>query len=149
MVPLLIRPAAPQDCPTLTDIVRTSSAYDGDYRVMVAEIVITPSQLTQDHVFVAEQADNLLGFYSLKEHSGSIELDFMFTADVAQGQGVGRHLFSHLIEKATQLGYSAIDIVAHPPAEAFYARMGAIKVGDLAPLGRIHWSRPQMRYFIS
>lgn len=148
MVPIIIRRATLHDCSILTDMVRTSSAYHGDYRVMVANIVVTPSQIEQDHVFVAEQEGNLLGFYSLKEHTGSIELDFMFTSDAAQGQGIGRQLFNHLIETATQLGHSAIDIVAHPPAEAFYARMGAIKVGDLAPQGRIHWSRPQMRYFI-
>jgi hypothetical protein len=35
-----------------------------------------------------------------------------------------------------------VKIVSHPPAEAFYLRMGAQRIGSIIPAGRASWPRP-------
>jgi hypothetical protein len=51
-------------------------------------------------------------------------------------------LLDHLRGQARALGIACIAIVAHPPAEAFYLRMGAERIGTRPPAGRVTWSRP-------
>lgn len=140
-----VRRAKTSDCPALTRIVRTSAAYDGEYRVMVAEITITPEQVARDDTFVAERDGWVIGFYSLKNVAGEAELDFMFVDDTSRGMGVGRALWLHMLAQAKGRGFESIKIVSHPPAEAFYRRMGARSVGVVGPAGRATWSRPLMR----
>ena len=140
-----IRRAETSDCPALTRIVRTSEAYNGEYRVMVAGITITPEQVARDDIFVAEQDGQIIGFYSLMTGPGEAELDFMFVDDKLRGTGIGQALWSHMLAQAQGRGFEAIKIVSHPPAEAFYRRMGARAVGVVVPSGRITWSRSLMR----
>ncbi len=50
------------------------------------------------------------------------------------------------------LGIERIQIVSHPPAEAFYrsvGAVGAVHVGEIPPAGRITWSRPLLRLDIT
>jgi hypothetical protein len=47
------------------------------------------------------------------------------------------------------MGIGRIHIVSHPPAEPFYRSVGAERVGDVPPVGRITWSRPLLRLDIS
>ncbi len=129
----------------LTHLVRTSAAYDGEYRAMVADITITPERVARDDVFVAEQDGRVVGFYSLTTDGGEAELDYMFVDDKLRGTGVGRALWSHMRARARTGGFEAIKIVSHPPAEGFYHRMGARTIGAVEPSGRITWPQPLMR----
>jgi len=43
------------------------------------------------------------------------------------------------------VGHRSVLIVSHPPAEPFYAKMGAVTVDREPPSGRVMWSRPRMR----
>jgi predicted N-acetyltransferase YhbS len=140
-----IRPAQASDCPVLTQIVRNSSAYDGEYRRMVANIIITPEQIARDVMFVAEEGGLVLGFYSLKTDRVEAELDYMFVDDKSRGTGLGRALWSHMLAEAQARGFESVKIVSHPPAEEFYRRMGARSVGVIGPSGRAAWSRPLMK----
>ena len=140
----MIRPATSADCPTLTRIVRESDAYAGDYRVLVARITITPEQIARDTAFVAEQAGAITGFYTLKAHDGKLELDFMFVANGQQGRGIGQTLFQHMLIEARRLGYTRVLIIAHPPAEAFYTKMGAVRIGTQPPRDHVTWERARL-----
>ena len=140
----IIRQATGADSAALTRMVRESSAYTGEYRKIVENIEISPAQIARDTVYVCEVDGQVAGFYSLKRHEGSIELDYMFVDNTYTGSGVGRLLFEHMLDEAKQLGYSEVEIIAHPPAEAFYAKMGAGRVGMQPPAGRVTWERPRM-----
>lgn len=140
----MIRPATAADAPTLTHIVRTSDAYAGAYRVLVARVEITPAQIARDTVFVDEREGEVVGFYSLKAHETELELDFLFVANQHLGAGIGRTLFQHLRIEAQRLGYAALFIIAHPPAEAFYLKMGAVRVGTQPPRDHITWERARL-----
>lgn len=139
-----IRRARYADSSTLTQMVRESSAYGGEYRRMIETVSISPEQIARGLIYVCELAERIAGFYSLKYDAGRAELDFLFVDNDAQGQGVGRILFQHMLGEAQRLGIAEVLIVSHPPAEAFYAHMGAAAIGMQLPTGRITWARPRM-----
>lgn len=143
-----IRRAREEDADALTEIMRASSAYRGEYNVIVKSYAVTPEVIRSEEVWVAEDDGRPLGFYCLL---GGIrpELDLMFTVDSEQGKGVGAALFSHMAERAAALGIRCVRIVAHPPSVGFYTRMGAKLVGSVPSFGRVTWARPELELRIA
>lgn len=143
-----IRPADGDEAELLTTMVRTSAAYEGEYRVMVATQTLDRAYLDANIVRVAHQDDMIAGFYSLLipgcGDPGEGELDFMFVEDDLQGRGIGRALFDDMRSAAVDLGLSRVHIVSHPPSEPFYRKCGAYPVGTYPPKGRITWPRPHL-----
>ena len=127
---------------------QASRAYEGEYHRILDGYVITEDLLAQERVFVAEAGGDLFGFYSLIVGDAP-ELDLMFVSDAAQGTGAGRALFDHMRETARGEGIRSVLIVSHPPSVGFYERMGAVRIGDKPPSGRIGWSRPMLRLDIA
>ena len=145
-----IRDARAADGPALTRIVRQSRAYAGTYRVMVAPLTIDAAYLIANPTRVCvDDRDAVVGFASLlvpgRGAAGEAELDFMFVADDRQGRGIGRDLMADIVGVSRRLGVRRIHIVSHPPAEPFYRAVGAVRVGEVAPAGRVTWSRPLLR----
>ncbi|RKT88075.1 Acetyltransferase (GNAT) domain-containing protein [Saccharopolyspora antimicrobica] len=139
------------DAEELTRIVRTSSAYDGHYRVMVAELGIDADYLAEHLVRVARDGDGRpLGFHTVivpgrgAEDEG--ELDYMFVDDAAQGRGLGRLLITDACRQARARGLRRLHVVSHPPSEGFYLSVGARRVGTVPPAGEITWSRPHLAF---
>ncbi|MFB6888133.1 GNAT family N-acetyltransferase [Kitasatospora sp. NPDC056327] len=149
MTEMTIRPAAARDADRLTALVQNCSAYRGEYAPMIAGYRVTPGYLARHEVHLAARAgdDHLLGFYALI--TDPAELDLMFVADEAQGLGVGRRLVAHLLDRARALGVTGgIRVVSHPPAEAFYRRMGAERTGTFPARPPIGWDRPELRFVL-
>ncbi|MFG2127069.1 GNAT family N-acetyltransferase [Streptomyces sp. NPDC048751] len=64
-----------------------------------------------------------------------------------QGQGIGRYLVEHMIGQARGAGLAAVRVVAHPPAEDFYRRLGGVRGGTVAPAPpKITWERPALQF---
>jgi GNAT superfamily N-acetyltransferase len=137
----MIRPAVPDDAEALTELMHDSAAYSGYYASILDGYAVTPSQIEQDVFHVAERDGVLCGFYSLTLEEEP-ELDLMFVADSAQGDGLGSMLFRHMIGEARQRGIASIKIVSHPPSVGFYQAMGAIVTGTKPPTTKATWSRP-------
>ncbi|MFB7472719.1 GNAT family N-acetyltransferase [Kitasatospora sp. NPDC056184] len=147
MTEMLIKPAAASDAERLTALIQDCSAYRGSYAPMIAGLGVTPEYLAGHEVHLAVRAadDHLLGFYALI--TDPAELDLMFVADDAQGLGVGRRLITHLLDRARAIGVTGgIRVISHPPAEAFYRRMGAERVGTFPARPPIGWDRPELRF---
>ncbi|MCD2467028.1 MULTISPECIES: GNAT family N-acetyltransferase [unclassified Streptomyces] len=143
-----VRRAVADDSKRLTRLVRSSRAYRGDYASMVEGYQVGGAYIEHHPVFVAVDAsDRVLGFYALLVDDA--ELDLAFVADSAQGLGIGRLLMEHMTGQARAAGLGAVRVVAHPPAEEFYLRTGAVRTGAVPPAGRIHWERPELRYDIA
>ncbi len=69
-----------------------------------------------------------------------------FTANAAQGRGVGRRLFDHaLADRARALGATSVVISSTLKAGDFYRRMGAVDIGVSPPVGEITQERPKFR----
>lgn len=150
MGPLSIRDAAPADGPVLTRMVRTSGAYGGEYRVGVAPLLIDDAYLAANRTRVCvDERGTILGFTGLlvpgRGVDGEAELDYVFVADDQQGRGIGRALMDDVIAISRQLGVGLVHIVSHPPSEGFYRSVGAVRVGEIPPAGRVTWSRPLLR----
>jgi GNAT superfamily N-acetyltransferase len=140
-----VRRAIHSDLAVLNGLIQGSSAYDGKYRAILDGYRATEAQLDRDHVFVAETAAGVVGFYSLVAAASQPELDLLFVSDGVQGMGVGTALIDHLKLFASSLYVEAIKIVSHPPALGFYLRMGAEQVGFVAPSGQVTWERPLLK----
>jgi GNAT superfamily N-acetyltransferase len=146
---LRVEPARPEEAAALTTLVRTSAAYTGHYRVMVANQNLDAAYLDANVVrVVRDTAGDIMGFYSLlipgRGVDGEAELDFMFVANHLQGRGIGRTLFDDMRSVAHALSIARVHIVSHPPSEPFYLANGARRVGMLAPAGRVTWARPHL-----
>lgn len=136
-----IRRADAADLPALNRLMAGSAAYRGRYRAMLDGYAISALQVTRDQIHLAEVNGTAAGFYSLITDPVP-ELDLMFVGDDSQGTGIGGLLFAHMRDLAASLGIAAVRIVSHPPAEGFYRRMGAVRLGTRPPTGRAAWPRP-------
>lgn len=145
----MIKRAGAPDAENITELIRTSGAYRGAYASIIAGYRVTPGYLARHRVFKAVDATGrLLGFYSLVLEPA--ELDLAFVADGAQGTGVGRRLVEHMIGEAGRNGLATVRVVSHPPAEAFYRRLGAERVGTVAPSPpKVNWERPELRFTVA
>lgn len=144
-----IEPARSDEVERLTTLVRTSAAYAGHYRVMVANQTVDAAYLDANVVRVAHgPGGDIWGFCSLlipgRGGDNEGELDFMFVANDIQRRGIGRALLDDLRTVASQHQLARVHIVSHPPSERFYLSCGARRVGLIPPSGRVSWTRPHL-----
>ena len=144
-----IGPARPSEADALTALVRSSDAYEGRYRTMVANQRLDAAYLSANVVRVARgPTGELHGFYSLlvpgRGAEAEGELDFMFVANGLLGRGIGRTMLNDLCDVAKQRRLTRVHVIAHPPAERFYLACGAHRIGQLPPAGRVTWTRPHL-----
>ncbi|MCP9960175.1 GNAT family N-acetyltransferase [Streptomyces sudanensis] len=149
MQPMRVTRAAEQDAELLTALVRGSGAYRGRYASIVSDYRVTADYVRRHRVFTAvEPGGRVLGFYALVLDPP--ELDLMFVADAAQGTGVGRLLVEHMLGQAREAGLTGVRVVSHPPAEGFYRRLGAERVGTVAPAPpKVGWERPELWFAVN
>lgn len=149
---ITIRRATAHDAEALTALVQQSGAYSGQYATITAGYRVTADYIDRHEVFAAvrppgegDGGGSVLGFYALLPEQA--ELDLAFVADATQGAGVGRLLVEHMLDRARRAGLAHVRVVSHPPAEAFYRRLGAERVGTVAPSPpKVTWERPELRF---
>lgn len=142
-----IRRAEHSDSDAITSLMHLSAAYKGKYGQIIVGYRVTPHQIDRDLVYLAENENGIIGFYSLVTEPAP-ELDLMFVSDAAQGTAVGRQLFDHMKMTAADNGIVQVKIVSHPPSVGFYERMGAEVVGIKPPSANTTWERPILRLTI-
>lgn len=137
--------ATTRQADALTALMLASSAYQGDYASILDGYAVTPGYVESNPTFVAMSGEILLGFYALREDPP--ELDILFVADAAQGLGLGARLVTHMLEEARARRMRSVRVVSHPPALAFYLRMGARRTGTIPPVPpKVRWDRPELRF---
>ena len=95
------------------------------------ELLTIRSEFIATHeIYVATRNDARIGFYGLELEDDKVDLLHMWVLPHTMGQGVGRCLFLHAVERARQLGFRTLEIESDPNAEGFYLRMGARRVGS-------------------
>lgn len=95
-------------------------------------LTVTPQYIEDHEVYALVAAQEIVGFYALSGNGTTLSLDHLWIAPAEIGNGYGRALMAHAIERARQLGATALEIEADPHAQGFYERMGARKVRDRA-----------------
>ena len=137
----IIRGAEPAEAQVITELVLRSKAYwgysDEFMQYAAAVLTITPAYITEHPSYVLLQDGQLLGFASLKELTpDEVELDLLFVAPTAIGQGVGKRLAEYMIGVAAAAGYRTLFIESDPNAAGFYEKMGGQLIGH-RPVPRI------------
>ncbi|HKV09667.1 MAG TPA: GNAT family N-acetyltransferase [Thermoanaerobaculia bacterium] len=148
---LEIRSACPEDADELTTITRAAKAswgYPEEWLARWREVLtITPEFIQENPVFVAVAEDgSLLGFVGLiRDTPARWTFEHLWIRPGSMGKGLGRMLTVHAADFARSHGVEELAIDAEPFAEPFYARMGAIRVGEVdAPIDGQPRVRPQM-----
>jgi GNAT superfamily N-acetyltransferase len=132
-----IRPAEPQDADRLREIFIAAKGFWGYDTAKVQEAAasldVGPDAPRAKEVYVAELAGRPIGFVSLVSGPQAWLLDDLWVDPAWMGQGIGRRLFSHAVERARQLGARRLEWEADPNAVGFYERMGGSYLRDSTP----------------
>lgn len=135
-----LRPARPDELDELSALCLRSKAVHGYAPAMLeafrAELTLTPQDLIDDIVLVAERSGKLLGVAQVSVGEDGCYLEKLFVAPSLSGRRVGRVLLEEALDMARKSGAGEIIIEADPGAVGFYRRMGAIRDG-YAPSGSV------------
>ena len=134
-----IRPARPDEGPMLTEMAYSSKRTWGYPEETLDEwngpLTVLEEHIREEAYFVAEEERGgrpvPVGFFSLMpvERPGTLDLDHFWVLPEAQGRGVGRRMFERAVREARLRGANRMTITAEPRAEAFYLKMGAVRIG--------------------
>jgi GNAT superfamily N-acetyltransferase len=105
--------------------------YDNEFIEMCREELTVKKRFLEEHeIFIGELEQKITGFYVLEEiNANKTELSFLFIEPQFIKNGIGKKLFAHAIRLAFSRNYRSIIIQSDPFAEAFYLKMGAVKIG--------------------
>jgi N-acetylglutamate synthase-like GNAT family acetyltransferase len=152
---LQIRRARPEEAALLTELTVRSKAYWGyDDAFMERarpDLEFHASKFLPDfHVYILEAEGEPLGYCSLiSVDSNTVELHDLFIEPRHIGKGYGKELWNYAVNLARGLGFSRLVLTADPNAEAFYARQGAIRIGEKpSPVGSDR-KLPVMEYILT
>lgn len=98
------------------------------------ELTLTPAQLAATPArYAVARLDGALAGYGGIEPVATVtwELEALFVEPALIGRGVGKRLFVHLAMLAAARGARTLRIQSDPNAAGFYARVGAVRAGEL------------------
>ena len=150
-----IRQARVDECNSLTELAMRSKAhwgYSAEFMANVrADLEVRPEKFMPGfHVYVLETEDGVIGFYSLRpESSESVILEDLFIEPERIGQGYGKQLWNHSLAVAESLGFRKITLISDPYAEPFYAKQGAVRVGEIESNALVGRMLPLMEYYLN
>lgn len=138
---VMIRSANNNEADVLTKISFASKGYwnypEKYFEVWKNELTIDSEYIEKNDVFVAEDIDIIIGYYSVVELKENIQvagitinkgfwLEHMFIKPQYIGHGIGTLLFRHLREWCVTNSIAELKILADPNARGFYEKMGCI-----------------------
>jgi GNAT superfamily N-acetyltransferase len=133
---ITVRLARVEEAPLLSSIARAAKArwkYPAAWvAAWASELAFSEQTFERMTVVVAEDAavDGLvLGVAALERRAAGWSLEHFWVDPTAEGRGVGRALFTHVVDIVRDSGGGTISITSDPNAAGFYERMGARAVG--------------------
>ena len=155
MARMLIRRARPDEADALTDLClrsKQSNGYDDAFMAACrAELTVTPALMRDCEFWVADDGGGLAGCVALLVGADgrSGEVHAFFIEPSRKRQGIGRRLWTKIVERARDLGLVELHLDADPFAVPFYEALGFATIGS-TPSGSIPGRRiPQMRVALS
>ncbi len=91
------------------------------------DLTATEDYIEEQPVYLLEQNNRIMAFYSFS--ITNYKLEALFIDPDYIGKGVGKIMWTHLMNKAKELGMNEFTLDSEPKAEGFYLKMGAIKTG--------------------
>ena len=130
-----IRRANPEDADTLTEIAHAAKRHwnypESWIEQWQMDLTISGEFIRTHEVFAATINGAVIGCCALVMTDSVAEIEHMWIWPEQMGGGVGRALFEHARARAAELGANVLELSADPHAEAFYARMGAKRIGEI------------------
>jgi GNAT superfamily N-acetyltransferase len=93
-------------------------------------LAVSEADIQEQHVAVLEAGGRLLGYCRVADRGDHAELEDLFVDPSCIGRGHGRRLFGHARSVARGLGHARLEWDSDPFAEAFYLRLGAVRIGE-------------------
>lgn len=127
-------PAEFNDAGLLTQIAISAKRHwnypDAWMQIWLPSLTMTPEYIGTHEVWMAIVNKHPVGYYSFDENEEGFWLDNLWISPDHMGQGIGKALFEHALERCKKHGVSVLKIEADPNAQSFYERMGAQKVAE-------------------
>lgn len=147
-----IREAVTNEAHELSKLAYESKSYwnyDREYLEKAREhMIITEKEIINDLIFVAENGQDIVGFYHFTKSQDESELKWFFVHPRSIGQGLGQILWNHLLKT---IKYHKIDrfvIKSDPNAEAFYIKRGALRIGIQSSIVDEKIKLPILKYMV-
>lgn len=129
-----IRRARPGEAQELTALALRSKAhwrYDEAFMTVIRRVLKITEEQVRAHVVLVHETDGVIdGVGALACFDDEWEVDHLWVEPAAIGCGIGRRLLEALLGRAQRLGADRVLVEADPHAEDFYARRGAVRVGE-------------------
>jgi GNAT superfamily N-acetyltransferase len=134
-----MRPARVDERRALDALMLRSKAhwgYDDAFLAACAPVLVVPAAaIAAGDVLVAQRGSEVVGVVAIATVDGEpdeVELDVCFVDPIAIGTGVGRALVDAAFSLARARGAASMRVQSDPHAEAFYAGLGGVRVGEAA-----------------
>jgi GNAT superfamily N-acetyltransferase len=131
-----VRRAVPADAASLSNIAyraKASWGYPAAWlEIWRGELVVTPEYLEIHEGFVALRDLETIGACVLEDAGGAWRLEHFWIEPAWHGRGVGQLLLQHARAAMNRRYGGSCEIVSDPNAEAFYLRLGAVRVCTIA-----------------
>lgn len=140
MEALQIRRARPEEADEITELALRSKGHWGYppefLEACRGELTVTPERCAAGGVVVAAEGARVLGYHVVAGAPPEGELAALFVDPAVIGTGLGARLLRDALEASARRGFRRLVLDADPGAEGFYARFGAVRVGEV-PSGSI------------
>lgn len=128
---MIIRKAEVTDSIVLSNLAYRSKAYWGYSEDFLEkckdDLTVTVDYIEKNPVYVIESDNKIVAFYSFLLNSEKLEALFIDPDYI--GKGLGKLIWTDLINRAKELNIKEFTLDSEPNAEGFYLKMGAKKIG--------------------
>jgi GNAT superfamily N-acetyltransferase len=131
-----IRTAVESDLPRLRAVFRDSSWSNEGNRELLVEhpefLELSANAVREGRTRAAAINGNIVGFASLADATGRLELEDLFVDPAFMRQGVGRALIRDVAEQARRRGVRRVEVDANDHALRFYEEVGFVALERVA-----------------
>jgi GNAT superfamily N-acetyltransferase len=129
-----IQQAIPEQAGLLTMITLASKRHwnypESWIQTWLPSLTITSEYILANETWIAVEGEKCAAYYSLKQDDESPWLDNLWVLPEFMGQGIGKQLFQHAMERSRVHDAITLKIEADPNAQVFYEKMGARKIAE-------------------
>ncbi|MDW7691852.1 GNAT family N-acetyltransferase [Flammeovirgaceae bacterium SG7u.111] len=136
-----LRKAVLEDLPVLNRISVTAKKHWGYPNEWIErwldDLTLTPTDLEEQSILVAENREGSLGFCAIKEEAEYVEINHLWILPEFIGKGFGKRLLEAALQKFSS-SQKPIQVVADPNAALFYQKQGFVTFKQIEsfPKGR-------------
>jgi len=131
-----IRTAVESDLPRLRAVFRDSSWSNEGNRELLVEhpefLELSANAVREGRTRAAAINGNIVGFASVADATGRLELEDLFVDPAFMRQGVGRALIRDVAEQARRRGVRRVEVDANDHALRFYEEVGFVALERVA-----------------